>query len=57
MQLRGPLEFLHVYFTFPDCEFPEAGIYYIQVYFDDTLCGERALIVLEPEVGGNGQTT
>jgi hypothetical protein len=57
VELRGPLEFHHLHFSFPDCEFPEAGIYYVQVYFDDVLCGERALILLEEEPGRNGQRT
>jgi len=51
----GPLEFLHGYFRVDDCDFPEAGVYYIQVFFDNKLCGERALILLERETRHNGQ--
>ncbi len=55
--LSGPLDFYHVHFLFPDCEFPGARVYYVQVYFDGVICAERALILLEPEAGGNGQTS
>jgi len=57
VMLTGPLDYLHLDFVFPDCEFPEAGIYYVQINFDDVLCGERALVLLEEEVGRNGQPT
>jgi len=32
-----------VYFRMPNCVFPSPGLYYVQVYHDDKLIGERPL--------------
>jgi hypothetical protein len=55
IQLRGPLEFLHFERGIEDGVFPAPGIYYVQVFFDGVLCGERALALLRVEGGRNGQ--
>ena len=52
----GPLDFLHVLFPFVDCPFARPGVYYVQVFFDEKLVGERAFHLLETEGGSNGQT-
>ena len=56
IKFHGPLEFVSVCIWITDCRFSEEGIYYVQVYFDDKLIGERT-IFLECDEGAasNGQ--
>ena len=42
VQFHGPLHFVPVSLWITDCTFPEEGIYYVQVHFDDKLIGERS---------------
>lgn len=46
INFTGPTEFIHVTFVIADCCFPEAGVYYIQVHFDNQLRSERVLEIL-----------
>ncbi len=47
VHFTGPTEFIPLRFWIADCEFPEAGVYYIQFFFDGRLCYERAVEVIE----------
>jgi Family of unknown function (DUF6941) len=39
----GPLEVLPKVFRFRNCSIPTAGLYYVQVHYDEKLIGERLL--------------
>src|SRR5207247_455011 len=52
----GPLVLLPLFFRLQDCEFPEAGLYYVQVFTPEKLVHERPLLVAERTVSRNGQT-
>jgi hypothetical protein len=54
---HGPLNFIPLYHRIQNCEFPSAGIYYVPVFFDGKLLGERALILFSngEAVGSNGR--
>jgi hypothetical protein len=53
---HGPLAFVPIPWRLFDCRFPDAGLYYVQVFFDGKLLGERALFVTQSEAtAGNGQ--
>jgi hypothetical protein len=55
--LRDPLTVVPVFVRIQDCEFPEAGIYYIQVYLDQKLVCERLLCLTETRRTTDGQQT
>ena len=56
VQFHGPLHFVPVSLWITDCTFPEEGIYYVQVHFDDKLIGERSLhLALDEATASNGQ--
>lgn len=58
IEFRGPLDFIHVSWWLLDCTFPEPGLYYIQIFFDGKLIGERSLVLDQIEAAdGNGQQT
>jgi hypothetical protein len=52
VQFSGPRDFIPLRFSIIDCEFPAAGVYYIQILFDGKLCSERAFDVIDG--GGAG---
>ena len=49
IQFRGPLVLLPIYVRIRNCTFPEAGIYFIQTFFDGKLLGERFFELIEGE--------
>ncbi len=51
----GPLEMIPLRVDLTDCVFPEAGVYYIQIYFSDMLLGERWLNVFTSTENDDGQ--
>jgi uncharacterized protein DUF6941 len=53
--LQGPLFVVSTHVRVRDCEFPEPGLYYFQVYFEQKLLGERPLRLTEGGGVGNGQ--
>ncbi len=53
--LHGPLEVVPVWVVMEDCEFPEAGIYYCQIYFDGKLLCERLLNLIEGQASNGRQ--
>ena len=58
ISFQGPLAFMHVAWNIYDCVFPEPGVYYVQVFFDDKLIHERALFLYQTEASNsNGQAT
>src|SRR5215471_9133179 len=44
IELAGPLDVSPALFILKDCEFSAAGLYYIQVFCDSKLLGERPLL-------------
>ena len=58
IEFRGPLDFIHLPWRLLDCTFPEPGLYYIQVFFDGKLIGERSLVLHQiGTADGNGRQT
>jgi hypothetical protein len=58
ISFHGPLAFIHVPWNFYDCTFPEPGVYYVQVFFDEKLISERALFLHQTEASNsNGQAS
>ena len=53
----GPLDFIHIRFWIANCVFPDAGLYYVQVFFDHQLRSERAFDVLASEGEANGRVS
>jgi hypothetical protein len=54
MSFLGPLELIPLHVELTDCVFPEAGLYYIQVYFSDMLLSERWLHLYPSGHADNG---
>jgi hypothetical protein len=54
VHFTGPRDFIPLRFWIVDCEFPAAGVYYIQIVFDGKLCGERTFEVLESAGDADG---
>jgi hypothetical protein len=55
VQFEGPLVVVPVVWLIERCSFPEAGLYYVQVYFGQRLACERLLILSEGTVISNGE--
>ena len=55
--LEGPLTLVPIRWLIEDCEFPQAGVYYVQAYFGTRLLQERLLILSEAGVQRNGRST
>lgn len=53
--LRDPLSIVPVYVLIEDCEFPEPGVYYFQVYFGQKLISERLFYLTEGQGATNGR--
>ena len=49
------LEVVPVSWRIESCDFPEAGLYYVQVYFGSKLANERILVLEEDTVTTNGR--
>lgn len=47
IRFAEPMVVVPVVFHLPDCEFPAAGVYYVQVFHAGKLIGERPLHVRE----------
>jgi len=54
-ELLGPLFVVSTSLWIQDCEFPESGIYYFQVYFGQKLVFERPLHLVQNQVLPNGR--
>jgi hypothetical protein len=55
--LSGPLDLIPVWLALTDCEFPEPGVYWFQVYLNDKLVGERRFHAVTNPGDTNGQPT
>jgi len=55
LTLVDPLTFVPVVVPIQDCEFPESGIYYFQVFFGQKLVYERPLHLIESRETTDGQ--
>lgn len=44
---RGPIDVVPVVYPIRDCVFPSPGLYYVQVFDDEKMIGERPLRLLE----------
>jgi hypothetical protein len=55
IQFTGPLTLEPAYLRMADCAFPEAGLYYVQVFFGPKIVGERPLWLLASSGLPNGQ--
>ncbi len=51
----GPLVLVPLRAWLTDCEFSDAGLYYVQVYFGQKIIAERPLWLTQSEGGSNGQ--
>jgi hypothetical protein len=56
-QLFGPLEIIPIWMRVWDCEFPEPGVYWFQVYLNGKLIQERRFRLVASPGGSNGQPT
>jgi hypothetical protein len=54
-ELLGPLAVIHLYVRITDCEFPAAGLYWVQVVLNDKLVAERRFFASESPGDTNGQ--
>jgi hypothetical protein len=45
--LFGPLAPVALYWRLEDCVFPEAGVYWVQVFFEQKQLSERLLVLSE----------
>jgi hypothetical protein len=54
VEFFGPLAVVPVYWGITDCGFPEAGVYYMQIYHGDKLLCERQLHLYEYEEPDHG---
>jgi hypothetical protein len=54
-QLLGPLELVSVWLRIRDCEFPEPGVYWFQVFLSDKLVMERRFTVVAATGDSNGR--
>jgi hypothetical protein len=57
IQLFGPLVIVPVHWWIEHCEFPEPGVYWFQVYFNQRLSAERRFLVSQSQVITNGRET
>jgi hypothetical protein len=57
LQFEGPLVLRQVPVQIVDCAFPEAGLYYVQVFFGSKLVAERPLWLLASGGFPNGQAS
>ena len=55
VQFQGPLALIPLGVWLTDCDFPEAGLYYVQAYFDQKIIAERPLWLMRSEGDSNGQ--
>jgi hypothetical protein len=55
VELSGPLEIIPAWLRLQDCEFPEPGVYWFQVFLNDKLVAERRFRVLAAGGEDNGQ--
>jgi hypothetical protein len=53
--LSGPLEAIPVWLRIRDCEFPEPGVYWFQVFLNEKLVAERRFHVVASPGDSNGQ--
>lgn len=54
-QLSGPLEIIPIWLRIRDCEFPEPGVYWFQMFLNEKLVRERRFHVLASPGDSNGQ--
>ena len=54
-RLSGPLEVIPIWLRMRDCEFPEPGVYWFQVFLNDKLVMERRFRVVASLGDSNGQ--
>jgi len=54
-QLSGPLEIVPLWLRLRDCEFPEPGVYWFQVFLNEKLVMERRFHVVASLGESNGQ--
>src|SRR5262249_36970680 len=47
IRFRGPLSVVQFAVRMRDCSFPVAGVYYVQLFFEEKLCCERFLQLRE----------
>jgi hypothetical protein len=56
-QLSGPLELIPVWLWLRDCEFPDPGVYWFQVFLNEKLVAERRFRAIALPGVTNGQPT
>jgi hypothetical protein len=57
VDFHGPLEIIPLWWRIEDCNFPDPGLYYVEVYFGQKLSCERLLTLSDGGVISNGQGT
>jgi len=55
VQFQGPLTLIPLAVWLMDCDFPDAGLYYVQAYFDQRIIAELSLWLMQSEGEANGQ--
>jgi hypothetical protein len=56
-QLSGPLDVIPMWVRISDCEFPEPGVYWFEVFLNEKLVSERRFRVIASSGEHNGQST